>query len=100
MIGQILEHDERVHISSWEEAQIFFDFYKDICNASHSTVNLLNWRQYPYFELRFDEYSYDIVGWSSETGRTYEFKKWKSLVEFYEDEKTNSEVVLENCELI
>ena len=99
MIGQILEHEERVHISSWEEAQIFFDFYKNVCNASHGTVGLSNWKMYPYFQLVEGLKEYEIVGYMRRASRTYEFREWQALVDI-ENAETDNEVILENCELI
>lgn len=99
MIGQILENEERVHISSWEEAQIFFDFYKNVCNASHGTVGLSNWKMYPYFQLAEGLKEYEIVGYMRRASRTYEFREWQALVDI-ENAETDNEVILENCELI
>lgn len=99
MIGQILENEERVHISSWEEAQIFFDFYKNVCNASHGTVGLSNWKMYPYFQLLENLKEYEIVGYMRRASRTYEFREWQALVDI-ENAETDNEVILENCELI
>lgn len=99
MIGQILENEERVHISSWEEAQIFFDFYKNVCNASHGTVGLSNWKMYPYFQLLENLKEYEIVGYMRRANRTYEFREWQTLVDI-ENAETDNEVILENCELI
>lgn len=79
----LISPEDRVHIDSWEQAQFFFDFYKDRCGATHKSLNKDNWETFPYFQLKENR---DIIGWmASNQQYTYAFSEWFAQIHFYEE---------------
>ena len=95
MINQILEPEERVYIKDYSQAEFFFEFYKDECDAYHPSVGMKNWVDFPYFQLNEER---EIVGWrAGDDNRIYEFEEWLVLIGEIDSEEDS---LLQNCDLI